>query len=146
MLVGPKGRVERVRVLGPTREDTQVEIAMTEQFRLGIHPPIRESGDLEDTPGVTIEGPHGSVNADKGVICALRHIHMPPEDALRFGLRDKYRVRVRVESNRELVFGDVLGRVHPSFRLAMHLDTDEANAADSTCGMIGYVDSIQSRN
>jgi acetate kinase len=144
-LIGPKGRVERVRVLGPVRPQTQIEISMTEQFQLGIHPPIRESGDLEGTPGVAIEGPHSTVAASKGVICAVRHIHMSPEDALRFGLRDKYKVQVRVESDRELVFGDVLVRVHPSYRLAMHLDTDEANAANITTGMTGYVDGIQSR-
>ncbi|MBD3239586.1 MAG: acetate/propionate family kinase, partial [Chitinivibrionales bacterium] len=93
-LVGPKGRVERVRVLGPTRSQTQVEIAMTEQFKLGIHPPIRESGDLANTPGITLEGPAGSITLAQGVICALRHVHMGPEDALRFGLRDKYVVRM----------------------------------------------------
>ena len=144
-LIGPKGRVERVRVLGPTRPQTQVEIAMTEQFKLGIDAPIRESGDLQDTPGVTLEGPHGAVAADRGVICALRHIHMSPEDALRFGLRDKYRVQVRVGSGRELIFGDVLVRVHPSYRLALHLDTDEANAGNVTSGTTGFIDGIQSR-
>jgi acetate kinase len=145
-LIGPKGRVERVRVLGPTRKETQVEISMTEQFELGIDPPIRESGDLENTPGIAIEGPRGVVNTDKGVICALRHIHMAPEDALRFGLRDKYKVHVRVRSGRELVFGDVLIRVHPSYGLAMHLDTDEANAAGIGTGITGYIDGIQSRS
>jgi acetate kinase len=145
-LVGPKGRVERVRVLGPPRRETQVEISMTEQFKLGIDPPIRESGDLEHSPGITLEGSHGTVTTEKGVICALRHIHMAPEDALRLGLRDKYKVRVRIESDRELVFGDVLIRVHPNYRLAMHIDTDEANAANITTGMIGYIDGIQSRN
>jgi acetate kinase len=145
-LIGPKGRVERVRVLGPTRQETQVEISMTEQFRLGIHPPIRESGDLEHSPGIILEGPHGVVTTDDGVICALRHIHMSPEDALRFGLRDKYKVRVRVESARELVFGDVLIRVHPNYRLAMHIDTDEGNAANITGGMNGHIDGIQSRS
>ena len=145
-VVGPKGRVERVRVLGPARKQTQVEIAMTEEFKLGIHPPIRESGDVEGTPGVTIEGSAGTVNLQQGVICALRHIHMSPEDALRLGLRDRYVVRVRVEGDRELVFGDVLVRVHPSFKLAMHLDTDEANAANLKTGMIGRVEGIQSRD
>jgi acetate kinase len=145
-LVGPKGRVERVRVLGPPRQETQVEISMTEQFKLGIHPPIRESGDLENSPGITLEGPCGTVTTEKGVICALRHIHMAPEDALRFGLRDKCKVQVRVEGDRELVFGDVLIRVHPNYRLAMHIDTDEANAANITTGMLGYIDGIQSRN
>jgi acetate kinase len=142
-LVGPKGRVDRVRVLGPVRKATQVEISMTEQFKLGIHPPIRESGDIEQSPGVTLEAQNAHVAIDKGVICALRHIHMSPEDALKLGLRDKYRVRVRVASGRELIFGDVLVRVHPDFRLAMHIDTDEANAANITPGAVGYIEGIQ---
>jgi acetate kinase len=144
-LVGPKGRVERVRVLGPVRKATQVEIAMTEQYKLGIHPPIRDSGDLTDTPGITLEGPAGSVTIDQGVICALRHIHMPPEDALRYGLRDRSTVRVRVAGDRELVFGDVRVRVDPRYRLAMHIDTDEANAANLRTGALGYLDGIQSQ-
>ena len=115
-LVGPKGRIERVRVLGPARKYTQVEISMTEQFKLGIHPPVRESGDLDGTPGCTIEGAAGSVTLDRGVICALRHIHMTPADALRYGVRDKSFVRVRVEGDRELIFGDVLVRVRPGLR------------------------------
>ncbi len=145
-LVGPRGRVERVRILGPARKSTQVEIAMTEQFKLGIHPPIRESGDLKDTPGLTLEGPAGSVAIDKGVICAMRHIHMTPEDALRYGVRDKFTVRVRVPGDRELVFGDVRVRVDPSFRLAMHIDTDEGNAANIRTGMTGYIDGIQNQD
>ena len=88
---------------------------MTEQFKLGIHPPIRESGDIADTPGCTLEGPAGSVTLDRGVICALRHIHMTPDDALRYGVRDKSIVRVRVAGDRELIFGDVLVRVDPNF-------------------------------
>jgi acetate kinase len=143
-VVGPKGRIERVRILGPTRKYSQVEIAMTEQFKLGIHPPIRESGDIADTPGCTLESPTGNVKIDRGVICALRHIHMRPEDALRYGVRDKSFVRVRVEGDRELVFGDVLVRVDPNFKLAMHIDTDEGNAANLKSGAQGYIDGIQS--
>jgi acetate kinase len=143
-IVGPKGRVERVRILGPSRKYSQVEIAMTEQFKLGIHPPIRESGDIADTPGCTLESPTGSVQIDRGVICALRHIHMRPEDALRYGVRDKSFVRVRIEGDRELIFGDVLVRVDPSFKLAMHIDTDEGNAANVKTGAQGYIDGIQS--
>jgi acetate kinase len=142
-LIGPKGRVDRVRVLGPTRKETQVEISMTEQFKLGIHPPIRESGDLENTPGIVIEGSAGSVTLAHGVICALRHIHLPPEDALKFGLRDKFRVRIRVEGERELVFGDVLIRINPNYKLAMHIDTDEANAANIKNGAVGFIDAVQ---
>ncbi len=144
-IVGPKGKIERVRILGPARKYTQVEIAMTEQFKLGIHPPIRESGDIADTPGCTLESPTGNVQIEKGVICALRHVHMSPEDALHYGVRDKSFVRVRVTGDRELVFGDVLVRVDPNFKLAMHIDTDEANAANiGAKGAQGFIDGIQS--
>jgi acetate kinase len=143
-IVGPKGRIERVRVLGPARKYTQVEIAMTEQFKLGVHPPIRESGDIADTPGCTLEGTGGSVQIDRGVICALRHVHMTPADALRYGVRDKSLVRVRIAGDRQLVFGDVLVRVDPSFALAMHIDTDEANAAHVQTGAQGCIEGIQS--
>jgi acetate kinase len=142
-IVGPKGRIERVRVLGPARPYTQIEIAMTEQFKLGVHPPIRESGDLAGTPGCTLEGTAGSVKLDLGVICALRHIHMTPGDALRYGVRDKSVVRVRISGDRELIFGDVLVRVSPSYALAMHIDTDEANAAHVKTGAQGFIDGIQ---
>jgi len=145
-LIGPKGRVPRVRVLGPVRKATQVEIAMTEQYQLGIHAPIRDSGDLDNTPGVTLDGPAGSVTIDRGVICAMRHIHMTPEDALRYGLRDKSTVRVRIAGDRELIFGDVRVRVDPNYRLAMHLDTDEGNAANLKTGAQGYIDGIQSQD
>ncbi len=145
-LVGPKGRIAKVRVLGPTRKETQVEIAMTEQFKLGVQPPIRQSGDLAGTPGITLEGPYGSTSIERGVICAQRHIHMSPEDALRFRVRDNYVVRVRVEGERELIFGDVVVRVNPAFRLAMHIDTDEGNAGNIRTGMLGYIEEIQSRH
>jgi acetate kinase len=144
-LVGPKGKIANVRVLGPTRKETQVEIAMTEQFKLGIQPPIRESGDLANTPGITLEGPYGTAQLQRGVICAQRHIHMSPEDAMRRGLRDRYVVRVRIDGDRELIFGDVVVRVNPNFRLAMHIDTDEGNAASIRTGMLGYIDEIQIR-
>ena len=144
-LVGPKGRIANVRVLGPTRKETQVEIAMTEQFKLGVQPPIRQSGDLAGTPGLTLEGPYGSTQIERGVICAQRHIHMSPEDALRFRVRDNYVVRVRVEGERELIFGDVVVRVNPAFRLAMHIDTDEGNAGNLKTGTLGYIEEIQSR-
>lgn len=145
-LVGPKGRVERVRVLGPERVSTQVEIAMTEQFKLGIFPPIRQSGDLSDTPGISLSGPAGEISIERGVLCAMRHIHMSPLDAFNAGVRDGYVVRVRIEGDRELVFGDVLVRVSPKYRLAMHIDTDEANAAHITTGMTGVIEAVQQRN
>jgi len=145
-LVGPKGRIAKVRVLGPTRKETQVEIAMTEQFKLGIQPPIRQSGDLAGTPGVTLEGPYGTAAIERGVICAQRHIHMTPEDAMRFHVRDNYVVRVRIEGERQLIFGDVVVRVNPAFHLAMHIDTDEGNAGNIQTGMLGYIEEIQSRH
>ena len=145
-IVGPKGNIDRVRVLGPTRKETQVEIAMTEQFKLGIHPPIRESGDLQDTPGCILKGSTGSVQLERGVICALRHIHMTPADALRYGLKDKSTVHVRVPGDRELVFGDVLIRVNPNYSLAMHIDTDEANAAHLQTGAQGFIEGIQNQD
>jgi acetate kinase len=144
-LVGPKGKIANVRVLGPTRKETQVEIAMTEQFKLGVQSPIRESGDLANTPGITLQGPAGSAVLQRGVICAQRHIHMSPEDALRFRLRDRYVVRVRIEGEREVTYGDVVVRVNPSYRLAMHIDTDEGNAANIRTGMQGFIEDIQSR-
>jgi len=144
-LIGPKGKITGVRVLGPTRKETQVEIAMTEQFKVGVQPPIRESGDLANTPGIVLEGPAGTAQIERGVICAQRHIHMSPDDAMRFRLRDKYVVQVRVEGARELIYGDVVVRVNPNYRLAMHIDTDEGNAANIKTGMLGYIEEIQSR-
>ena len=131
-------------MLGPARKYTQIEIAMTEQFKLGVHPPIRESGDIADTPGCTLESPTASVKVDRGVICALRHIHMTPEDALGYGVRDKSVVRVRIAGDRQLTFSDVLVRVDPNFAVAMHINTDEANAVNVKTGAQGYIDGIQS--
>ncbi|HEU4861991.1 MAG TPA: PduL/EutD family phosphate acyltransferase, partial [Chitinophagaceae bacterium] len=112
----------------------------------GIHPPIRESGDLQDTPGCILKGSAGSVQLERGVICALRHIHMTPADALRYGLKDKSTVHVRVPGDRELVFGDVLIRVNPNYSLAMHIDTDEANAAHLQTGAQGFIEGIQNQD
>ena len=144
-LIGPKGRVEHVRVLGPLRDQSQVEISMTEEYKLGIKAPIRASGDLDGSPGITLEGTKGPCHLPQGTICALRHIHMSPEDALSFGLKDRDIVSVRVEGERTLVYGDVLVRVHPDFRLSMHIDTDEANAASIITGMEGTLIGVQDR-
>lgn len=129
-LVGPKAEIERVRVLGPTRSNDQVEIARTDEFKLGIDAPVRGSGDVENTPGITLRGPEGEVTLEKGLICALRHIHMTPEDAKAFGVNHGDFVEVAVQGGeRDLTFGDVLIRVSPNYKLEMHLDTDEGNAA-----------------
>jgi len=144
-LVGPKSRIDRVRVLGPVRPESQVEISRTEEFKLGIDAPIRASGDIAGTPGLTLEGAAGTVVLQRGVINAMRHIHMSPEDGLAYALRDKDIVRVKVDGPRSLIFGDVLVRIHPEFRLEMHIDTDEANAAEISAGAACHLEAIQDR-
>ena len=129
-LIGPSNSIDSVRILGPTRDVDQVEISRTDEFQLGVDAPVRASGDIENTPGIILEGPKGRVELNQGVICAWRHIHMTPEDAEHFGVEDRDVVDVAVSGEgRGLVFGDVLVRVSSSFRLEMHIDTDEANAA-----------------
>lgn len=125
---GPKGEFDRVRILGPVRKKSQVEISKTDSFRLGIRPPVRESGDLEGTPGVELVGPKGTVALPNGAIVALRHIHMTPAQANAMGVKDKDIVEVETFGERHGVFGDVLVRVSEQFSLEMHVDIDEANA------------------
>ena len=144
-LIGPKGQVGRVRVLGPERMESQVEISITEELKLGIKAPIRASGDLDGSPGIALEGTKETCHIPHGVICSTRHIHMSPEDALSFSLKDRDIVRIEVKGERTLVFGDVLIRVHPDFRLSMHIDTDEANAANISTGMEGTLMGVQDR-
>jgi acetate kinase len=129
-LVGPRGRLDGVRLLGPPRATDQVELSRSDEIALGIDAPLRVSGDLADTPGIEIVGPAGSVRLSAGVVTPVRHIHMNPEDARRLGVQDRQRVSVAVDSNgRDLVFQDVVVRVSPDFHLELHLDTDEGNAA-----------------
>jgi len=134
-LVGAKGSMDKVRVLGPVRKNTQVEISVTDCFKLGIKPVIRDSGQHEGTPGLKIVGPVGSVELKAGVIVASRHIHLHTDDAKEWSLNDGDRVCVKVESQRPMVYEDVLIRVSDQYRKEMHLDLDEANAAliDPTC-------------
>lgn len=131
---GPKGEFERVRILGPVRNQSQIEISKTDSFRLGIRPPIRESGDLSGTPGLTMIGPKGSVSLSGGAIIALRHIHMTPGQASALGVKDKDIVEVETFGERRGVFGDVLIRVSDQFSLEMHVDVDEANACSLNNG------------
>jgi acetate kinase len=144
-LIGPRGSIERVRVLGPARSQTQVEISRTEGYRLGIQAPVRMSGDLDGTPGLILEGSAGQVELKNGAIYAQRHMHMTPTDARKLGLENGDVVRLRVESERELIFGDVAVRISPKFKLEFHLDTDEANAAELDTGDVAYLDGIQKR-
>lgn len=128
-VTGPKGSFENFAVLGPCRKESQVEISVTDSRKLGVPGIIRQSGDIADTPGCLLTGPAGTVELPKGVIVAKRHIHMTPSEAYRMNVRDNEDVFVITESyERALIFADVVVRVHPSFRLAMHVDTDEANA------------------
>lgn len=129
-LVGPKGTL-KVSVLGPARKDTQVELSYTDARTLGLKSvPVRESGDVAGTPGLKLVGPAGEVDLAQGVIIAKRHIHMTPADAEAFGVKDKDVVSVKIASDgRTTIYGDVVVRVSPSYALAMHIDTDEANAA-----------------
>ena len=130
-IVGPKRRLEGVRVLGPTRSICQVEISRTDEFHLGVDAPVRNSGDIKNSPGITLIGPAGQLTLDEGLICARRHIHMTPADAESFGVQNGDVVAVAFDTDgRDLVFGDVLIRVSPKYKLEMHIDTDEANAAE----------------
>lgn len=128
-IVGPRGVIEGLRVLGPPREYTQIEVALTDSYRLGLRPPVRESGDLEGTPGIAVVGPRGALTLPRGVILAARHIHMDTESAHKFDLREGQRVQVLVSGERRLIFDNVIIRTKPHSCLELHLDTDEANAA-----------------
>ena len=142
-LVGPKGEVDRVAIINPLRKETQVELARTDAIVLGVNPPLRESGKLAGTPGLTLRGPKGTVALDHGVILAQRHVHMHPDDALRLGVLDKSMIRVRVEGERETIFGDVIVRVNEQYALDMHLDTDEANGAGLNNDSVATFDGVQ---
>ncbi len=139
-VVGPKRTIKGVRVLGPARPGVQVEISRTDEFFLGIDAPVRNSGDTKGSAAVTLVGPKGQVHLEEGVICARRHIHMTPDDAAYFGVENGDVVEVGIDSDgRDLVFGDVLIRVSPKFATEMHIDTDEANAAELSPGTTGML-------
>ncbi len=133
-LKGPRGELKRVRVLGPLRAQTQVEISVTDGFAVGVKPPVRESGQLEGTPGIEVIGPRGSVVLDEGVIVALRHIHMHTSDAEHFGVKNGQIVQVKVGGDRGGVLDNVVVRVSPKFALEMHIDVDEANGLGIATG------------
>ena len=139
-IVGPKKSLPNVSILGPFRKANQVELSATDARSIGIVAPIRESGDVAGSGACKIVGPAGEIEISEGVIVAKRHIHATPEDAEKFGLKDKEIVSVKINSNgRSLVFGDVVVRVSPKYALAMHIDTDESNAAFATPGMMGEI-------
>ncbi|GEB35233.1 MULTISPECIES: phosphate propanoyltransferase [Brevibacillus] len=128
-LLGPKGLVKGVRILGPARGVSQVEISRTDGFQLGLHPPVRLSGMLEETPGITLIGPAGCVVLEKGVIVAKSHVHMSPEDGRRFQVSDQDTLMLQTTGERPVIFPEVTVRINPRYALDFHLDLDEANAA-----------------
>ncbi len=139
-VIGPKGSFPGVSILGPVRPETQVELSAGDARSLGLKAPIRESGDLEGSAGCKLVGPKGEVEIKDGVIVAKRHIHMTCADAEKYNLKDKDVVSVKVETDgRSLIFGDVVVRVSDSYALAMHIDTDESNAASCTPGLLGDI-------
>ncbi|WP_260287403.1 phosphate propanoyltransferase [Peribacillus aracenensis] len=133
-LLGPKGMIQNVRILGPVREDTQVEISKTDGFQLGIHPPIRLSGSIDDTPGLTLIGPKGCVALHKGVIIAKSHVHMSPENAQHFDVKHGDGLLLQSIGERSIIFLDVIVRVAPRYKLDFHVDLDEGNAAGLKTG------------
>ncbi len=140
-VVGPKNTIKNVIILGPTRPETQVEVSLTEARQLGISALVRMSGSIEGTNGCTLVGPEGEVVLEKGVIAAKRHIHFNEEEAKEYDVVDNEVVMVKIPSpqERDLLFDDVVIRVHPNFKAAMHIDTDEANAAGLTQAVMGEI-------
>jgi len=128
-LIGPKGVMDNVAVLGPSRPSSQIEISQTDARSLGIDAPVRQSGDTKGTPGIVLASTSGIVGLEEGVIIAARHIHMSVEDAQRLGVSDKDKVSIHLDTERPITLNEVLIRVNKDFRLAMHIDPDEGNSA-----------------
>ncbi|MEH7304468.1 phosphate propanoyltransferase [Neobacillus drentensis] len=145
-LIGPKGKIANVRVLGPARGITQVEVSLFDGFTLGVMPPIRISGDIKGSETITIQGPRGQLTIREGLICAARHIHMHTSDGETFGVQDGDLVQVKVDGFRGVIFSNVLIRVSPKYKLEMHIDLDEANAAGIKNGQLGEIIAAKSPN
>jgi len=139
-VVGPKGTIKGVSILGPCRKFTQVEVSFTDARVLGINPPIRESGNIAGSAPVTLVGPKGTVELKEGAIVAKRHLHITPEDAAEFGIQDKEIVQIKVGGERALIFDEVVARVSEKYATYVHLDYDEINAAalfgDNAVGIV----------
>ncbi|MNW52979.1 Phosphate propanoyltransferase [compost metagenome] len=133
-VIGSKGQFDKVRILGPARPASQLEISRTDSFAIGVKAPVRESGKIDGTPGITLKGPAGEVELQEGVIVAARHIHFHTSDAEKWGIKDKDLLKVRLGGERGLVLENVIARVSDNFALDMHIDTDEANAAGANNG------------
>lgn len=138
-VVGPKGELKNVAVLGPARGEGQVELSLTDARMLGLNVPVRQSGDVKDSPGVNLFGPAGQLRLAQGAIAAQRHIHLRPSDAARFGVKDRQVVKLQTFTARPLVFDDVVVRISPDFAPRVHLDYDEANACGFAPGDFGRI-------
>lgn len=138
-VVGLKGELKNVAVLGPARKQAQVEISLTDARTLGLNAPVRLSGDVEGSPGATLIGPVGQITISQGVIVAKRHIHLTEEAAKRFGVKDRQAVKVQTMTNRPVILQDVMVRISPEFASRVHLDYDEANACGYTAGDYGRI-------
>jgi putative phosphotransacetylase len=139
-IVGPKKEIANVSILGPVRKETQVELSLTDARSIGVVAPIKESGDIVNSASCKIVGPKGEIVISKGLIIAKRHIHVTPEDAVLFNVKDKDVVMVKIEgSDRTIIFGDVVIRVRADFKTAMHIDTDEGNAAGINGDVYGVI-------
>ncbi|MCF6466272.1 phosphate propanoyltransferase [Clostridium sp. Cult2] len=138
-LIGPKSIIKNVSILGPPRDKTQVEISRTDAINLGINAPIKESGDLDGTANIFVATEKAVIKVNESVIIAKRHIHMSPEDAIKFNVKNRDIVSVKINSNRPVIFQDVLVRVNKNYRLSMHIDYDEANAAGLEDGVMGVI-------
>ncbi len=138
-IVGPKGKLENVVILGPERTNSQVEISATDAVAIGKQVPVRESGDISGTPGVTLVNGSRKLLLHEGLIVAKRHIHVSPDDAVRMNVEHKEIVQVKVFGKRQLIFDDVVIRVHPNYRTFMHIDFDEANACGFEKGTLGKI-------
>ena len=139
-VIGTKSQFPAVSILGPVRPECQVELSLTDARSIGVEAPVRESGDIAGSGACKLVGPKGEVELTEGVIAAKRHIHATPEDAEKYGLQDKQIVSVKIDSDgRSLVFDDVVVRVSPKYALAMHIDTDESNAACAVPGLMGEI-------
>lgn len=138
-VIGPKGEFENVAVLGPERGEAQVEISLTDARVLGLTPPVRLSGDIKNTPGAILKGPCGEISLEQGVIVAQRHIHMTPEDAKKFGVRDGQQVSLQTYTGRPVIFQNTPIRVSDKFATFVHLDYDEANACGFSSGDLGRI-------
>jgi putative phosphotransacetylase len=139
-VVGPKSELPRVSILGPVRSSTQIEVSLTDARSIGIKAPVRMSGDIKGSAGCTIVGPKGQVDLEEGLIAAKRHIHITPEDAGKFDLKDGQVVSVKIDTDqRSAILGDTVVRIKKDFSSAMHIDTDEGNAVGITGEQYGII-------